>query len=455
MLFPSHDSSVLNSSVKMMQDLPLCDHCLGRQFAWVGTNMTNQERGQSIKHVLCMESDQLLKIEKSEDAKNAIALLAGNGMHEPAREIASENEIDFERDVACGLCTNKGQSLFEQIPSIASTILSDAAGIEFNSFLIGSVPVPALVEKQDELSAKHSLLHTETLKSHFNRELGRYLQPLLVKEVDFAHPDVVFVYDMMKNKVKTQVNPIFIGGRYRKLKRGIPQSKWDCSACNGRGCQECKETGRRYPDSISEYVGVPSQAMFGGSRFKFHAAGREDVDVLMLGSGRPFVVEVSRPLIRTLDLHELAKKINKEARKKVEVLQLEFANRERLQKFKSEAGSNIKEYRAIIRVDREVDSNDIQLIERSFEDVEIEQRTPHRVSHRRADLVRIKRVYHVHVKKKKKNQLEAVLKVQGGTYVKELISGDEGRTVPSIAEILGVPCVCEELNVIAIYSEDS
>jgi tRNA pseudouridine synthase 10 len=285
--------------------------------------------------------------------------------------------------------------------------------------------------------------------------LGRYLQPLLSKEVDFAHPDAVFVYDMAKDQVGMQVNPIFIAGRYRKLKRGIPQSRWDCKACSGRGCEECKGTGRRYQDSISEYVGLPSQALLEGSRFKFHAAGREDVAVLMLGTGRPFVVEVSKPRIRTPDLDKLAKRINKGARRKVEVLQLEIVDRERLQRFKSEAASNIKEYCAIIRVDGDVNPSDVAMIEQSFKDIEIEQRTPHRVSHRRADLIRTKRVYHIQIKKRKKNRLEMVLKVQGGTYVKELISGDEGRTVPSIAEVLGTPCVCEELNVIAIYGEDT
>jgi tRNA pseudouridine synthase 10 len=48
--------------------------------------------------------------------------------------------------------------------------------------------------------------------------------------------------------------------------------------------------------------------------------------------------------------------------------------------------------------------------------------------------------------------LEGAFKVQGGTYVKELISGDEGRTSPSIAEVLKTDCLCKELNVTAIYS---
>jgi tRNA pseudouridine synthase 10 len=38
-------------------------------------------------------------------------------------------------------------------------------------------------------------------------------------------------------------------------------------------------------------------------RYKFHAAGREDVDVRMLGPGRPYMIELidSKPVIIPLD----------------------------------------------------------------------------------------------------------------------------------------------------------
>jgi tRNA U54 and U55 pseudouridine synthase Pus10 len=36
---------------------------------------------------------------------------------------------------------------------------------------------------------------------------------------------------------------------------------------------------------------------------------------------------------------------------------------------------------------------------------------------------------------------------EAGTYIKELISGDEGRTKPSISEFLGRPIKCTQLVV--------
>jgi len=42
------------------------------------------------------------------------------------------------------------------------------------------------------------------------------------------------------------------------------------------------------------------------------------------------------------------------------------------------------------------------------------------------------------------------LRTQSGTYVKELVSGDGGRTKPNLSEELGVPCEVTALDVVEI-----
>ena len=449
------ENGVLATAQKLIEQHVLCDKCLGRQFGWLGTNTTNDDRGHSLKLTMCMSADAQLKSGNKEIASNAIRLLASNGMFEPAKMIAEKNNIDYETPDACYLCTISDESVFERTPLVAERVVGLAKDIEFETFLVGSIPPPLLAERQDELSGIHSIMHAETLKSHFNRELGIQLHDLLLKPVDFDKPDVVFVYSMESDELKVQINPVFIYGKYKKLVRGIPQSRWDCKKCRGRGCDECNETGRKYPDSISEYVGIPTQSIVDGSRFKFHAAGREDIDVLMLGNGRPFVVEITEPRVRTPDLDEITKSINKEAEGKIEVHELVLTDRHHLQKLKEDASSNVKEYEALIATDSPVTVKKMKQAEKEFKGIEIEQRTPHRVSHRRSDLVRKKVIHEICLEKHEDGLLKATFKVQGGTYIKELISGDEGRTIPSISEKLGTGCKCAELNVTAIYSVGS
>jgi tRNA pseudouridine synthase 10 len=46
-----------------------------------------------------------------------------------------------------------------------------------------------------------------------------------------------------------------------------------------------------------------------------------------------------------------------------------------------------------------------------------------------------------------------IIEAESGTYIKELISGDGGRTRPSLSELVGVPCNVSKLDVIEIKGE--
>jgi len=402
-----------------------------------------------------MKADELLKSGERESGVRLLTNLAGNGMFEPARILASKNGIEHDTVEKCYLCFVNGESIFDRIPAIVGRIVEETRDIEFDTFLVGCTPIPSVAEREDELRARHGLLRGEPLRGDLNRELGKQAQRALGREANFERPELVIVYDMALDSLNLQINPLFVYGCYRKLVRGIPQSRWDCTACRGKGCESCGGTGRRYPDSVSEYVGIPVQTAANGSRFKFHAAGREDIDALMLGGGRPFVVEISEPRIRSLDLDTVTQTINQQAAGKVEVSDLQYTEREYAQRLKHEASHNIKEYLALIRVDEIPTDEALREAETGLSGVEINQRTPTRVSHRRRDLVRKKWVYEVQLTSTDNGLIQGTFKVQGGTYVKELISGDNGRTTPSLSEILHSGCVCVELTVLSIHGPET
>ena len=80
----------------------------------------------------------------------------------------------------------------------------------------------------------------------------------------------------------------------------------------------------------------------------------------------------------------------------------------------------------------------------------IQQRTPIRVSHRRADKIREKEVKNIESKFIDSKTFEMIIKTEGGLYIKELISSDEGRSNPSVSEVLGTQAICAELDVIEV-----
>jgi tRNA U54 and U55 pseudouridine synthase Pus10 len=170
----------------------------------------------------------------------------------------------------------------------------------------------------------------------------------------------------------------------------------------------------------------------------------------MVGNGRPFVVEVKRPRRRHVNLEEVARAINESG--KVEVLDLRFITSEEVSKLLSTPHK--KEYLALVYVEEGITPEEAKTVAKNLTGAEIRQRTPHRVERSRADKVRVRRVHKAEAKCVDERHFELRLVTDGGLYIKELISGDEGRTSPSVAELLGKKAVCERLDVLNILDED-
>ncbi|MFX0097850.1 MAG: tRNA pseudouridine(54/55) synthase Pus10, partial [Candidatus Hodarchaeota archaeon] len=338
-------------------------------------------------------------------------------------------------------------------------------------FLMGSVFPASFLEREDELRAKFNLNFGESMKSELNREVGKIVWDSLGDqiEVEFDNPDVVFVVmlqSLENPQVKLQINPIFLMGRYKKLIRGIPQAKWDCRVCGGAGgdCPHCKGTGKLYETSVAELIFQPLIELFNCSDAKFHGSGREDIDARMLGTGRPFIVELKEPRLRNVDLAEAEIRINQHALGKVEVVLIEFVHRDKVREIKTRSSLMSKQYEMTVELGEEIalTHEKIDEIANFFSNREIKQRTPTRVSHRRADKVRIRKVHELKLEVDKDSadqdfvvkRLNVKILCEGGLYVKELVSGDNNRTTPSLAEILGVEVVPLTLDVLAVHSEN-
>jgi tRNA pseudouridine synthase 10 len=271
-----------------------------------------------------------------------------------------------------------------------------------------------------------------------------------LKNVFNKEPKVLKDGTLDNIKVRIQINPIFIEGRYNKYIRGIPQTKWPCRNCKGKGCEKCNGTGKQYPESVEELLSETVLKESKGYEAKFHGAGREDIDVRMLGTGRPFVLEIKEPKIRNLDLKKIEKEVNILNTNKTKYNDLKFVKRNRKAEIKVSSSDNYKVYRALVKCDEEINKNDLEKLNKLHI---IEQRTPIRVAHRRADKIRIKEVKNIKTNYIDFHSFEIIIKTQGGLYIKELISGDEGRSQPNISELLNNKSICEELDVIEVGME--
>jgi tRNA pseudouridine synthase 10 len=442
---------ILEKALKMLESHPLCNHCLGRQFAFLGQGLENEERGKAIKNVLLMEAQALTHAKKDEGIK-ILKILATNGFCERAAETLRKMKKRIsKRKVAktCFLCGN----CFEIIDDLAKEAVKKLGEYEYSSFLVG-IELPVEVEeREDEFKARFDVEYGENIRLEFGRLLGKKIAAYSQKPVEYRKPDVVVLLNPVTKEIRVQINPLYIAGRYKKLARGIPQSKWFCANCRGKGCEKCNWTGKRYPESVEELVSEPILKVTGGAKTSFHASGREDVDARMLGEGRPFVIEIAQPKKRFLDLKQIEQAINDHAKGKVEVSRLRFVDKDYVRRLKR-AESAQKEYRVTVEFEKEVTDEDLKLLEEKLTNIIVKQRTPLRVLHRRADLTREKYIYEVKAKRLSPNRAKLKVRCQGGLYVKELVTGDEGRTTPSVSEILGNKAKPIKLDVLKVIMKE-
>jgi len=334
----------------------------------------------------------------------------------------------------CYLCTGKFEKLDELIDKIAGEINSD--------FSVSTKMPKKWLEKEELLWDFHI---GESVKTHANRYINRKLHEKTGK--DFGPGmELKVVFDIDKGEVSVEPNELFIFGRYQKLVPGISQTRWTCKECNGKGCKKCEGKGKMYV-SVEEKIGEIMKKEADAKDYTLHASGREDIDVVTTAK-RPFVMQLAEAKNRKPDLKKIEKMIA--GGKEVAVHDLKVVKRGAIELV---AASHFdKEYEAEVEFEKEPEEKQFEAV-LSLEGKTIEQKTPERVAHRRANLVRRRKILGMKLVSKKGNKAKFRIKTEAGTYIKELITGDGGRTEPNFSSLSGMKTKCANLEVVEIEDE--
>ena len=452
----------------------------------------------------------------------------------------------------CPFCEN----LFEEVDLLTDIIYDSISPYQFKRLQLGARFPKSQIEEEDSQRKRYGSGGCDGLKTGLVAEIAKRLNQRLdgVTLVN-DKPQILALIDVLTLSVDLDVRAHYMYGRYRKLERGIPQTRWPCRACKGRGCERCEMTGLQYQKSVQDLIGNPLLSVFGSKEHAFHGMGREDIDVRCMGRGRPFVIEMKEPRLRIADPVELMKMINDNAEGSIDITSLRDSTRSevvRLKETPAEKSYTIRfklmplneaEYTVLTApldltkenkgrsknkrkrrgdnkrdntkpLPTEIETENVkpgkdklstmkkaelvalcveygvkksgtkdELIERilnveepvvetfdlpeddfiiksilSLEGVKLAQRTPERVAHRRADLVRRRTVFEVHqpvveMMEDGSREIEVTMRCESGTYVKETVHGDSGRTQPSIASLLKAKCEVIWLDVGDIHAD--
>ncbi|MBN1896801.1 MAG: tRNA pseudouridine(54/55) synthase Pus10 [Candidatus Aenigmarchaeota archaeon] len=344
------------------------------------------------------------------------------GMTNKERGAAIRTHLKKKENIKCEVCGD----IFRKLDKYADAAAARMKKLEYSTFLVGTILSSELISEEESLWEDVGIEYCESIKSELNRELGKVIYDRVKKEHDPKMPDVTVILNLDKDRIELNVSSLFIRGEYNKFKRGLPQTKWD-----------------KYDETLEDVIAAPFMLATGGDGHSLHASGREDIDALCFG-GRPFVLEIKNPVKRNIDLKKMAASVKKTG--KAEILGLKFADRREVVKVKSM--QNDKSYRALVEFAKPV--KDIEKLG-ELNNTVINQRTPHRVEHRRADKVRKRKVLGISWKRINNKSFELLIKGEAGLYIKELVSGDDGRSKPSVSGLLKNPAVVKELDVVKIW----
>jgi tRNA U54 and U55 pseudouridine synthase Pus10 len=237
------------------------------------------------------------------------------------------------------------------------------------------------------------------------------------------------------DKVLTFVkDPLYLKGNYNKFSREIGQSPWEIN-----GERVCSS-------SVEEEMKFVIIKKFEADDLRFSAGGREDRDVRMLGKGRPFMVEILNPKKNIeKEIKNIEEEINKTS-KYIKISNLEKCNKEYIDFIKKAEVNKMKIYSCFVWTKKQLTDEDINKLN-NIKNMDVVQKTPLRVLHRRSLMDRNKKIFGLKAEKVSEHFMILDVIASAGTYIKEFVHSDLMRTEPSIKTLLNCDVDILQLDV--------
>ncbi len=433
------DISLLENAIRALQQYPLCDHCLGRLFARVGYGLENFERGRALKDsIYLLVHYKLRSVTSLEEQKRLIELvlrLAESG-HEPSLRYLNDSLRMNVEVKPCAVCLNR---YFYKIDKLVEATLSKLRELkhEFKTYYVGSRVSKEVTMREVEITTSLGIDTAESIKRELNRLVGKRLRMhLSEKEFRRDNADIEIIVDFERDQIEIEIKPLYMYCRYRKLYRGVSQVQLRLNVVT----------------SVQKVLNETLGELLGAEEVIVHASGREDLDVRMLGNGRPLVIAFVRPVRRPEpdDFKKIAEEALRDAPVELNTDVVKRATKTDIVKLKREANRHSKIYRVLVLLREDVTEEQLRSLESYFRNRQIVQYTPRRIKRKPQHKKRTRTVYELRARKLAPRLIELLVRCQGGLYVKELVTGDYGRTSPSISDTLGVEAIPIELDVLDV-----
>ena len=427
----------LNDNIKIKEDNNLCEFCLNSLNEKIYPDLISKI-GEKIKEYEYLNLNIqtrfsclfpifhsiLIKniFQVNEDNKNIISQNIKSSL---LRKLFKDNFFPiFSTQLNLKIDSNPGDMIIIILFSFHQKIFDKLNNI-FESYRKNDTKYSIITKDDDNSKIKH---YTDLILN----ENSSLLLDEIRKNISIKDLTENFYLDY-----KIEITPFYICGNYIKLDREIGQTQFSKNGVK-LSLSSVDEELKNFFKNI--FMNTTNDLIFS-------AGGREDRDVRMLGEGREFIYSIYNAKKHySLDFFKINEILNNTL-KKVKVKNLRICDKKAFEKLKNTENEKIKIYNAIVWSKEIIDNNICDKINK-VENININQITPLRVLHKRVLKTREKVIYKLNIKEII-NPHFMILEVRAsaGTYIKEFINGDLGRTFPSLCDIIGNECDIIQLDV--------
>jgi len=325
----------------------------------------------------------------------------------------------------CYVCKN----LFCNLSHFLKLMLDLSLNYEFQTYGIGIMIKPSIVDRDDFLRSKYQLKGIDSVKTDIAKELMKSFTKKTTKIMDPVDPEITFTVNIKDESCQLRSKSIVVSGRYVKSERGYAQKQKSCDNCSGKGCRICNFHGISEFTSVEGIISKLIFKKFGGTTAKFTWMGGEDESSLVLGSGRPFFVKINNPSKRN-------PKLNNEKLDYLSLFNLKLVNESPKSPLIFHSKIKIK-----ISTVSQIDSKHLKKLKDLTS-------TPILICEKSGKCYE-KKIFNLKYKKNSMTQITIIITAEGGLPVKRFITGDD--VSPNISTLFSTSCVAQEFDFLDIF----
>lgn len=354
--------------------------------------------------------------------------------------------LENKSECECYICNG----LMHETNSIMHRIMETLRNnYHFNTFLIGATLPSNLFEREDGIRARMKIRGRENIKSQLTRNLRKKFSEITKKQIDFLHPDLMINLRLQGSTdldIDIKTRPLVLLGRYIKKNRGMPQrsgGKHDPSdelAIHGQFFPNMNLASRitsvLYTLENSSVQAIISREIARLTKcdgLKFSWVGSEDENSLVLGSGRPFFIQIRNP--KTVDLNERRLTFPKYGL---------FVNIEQFfGKLPEQPIQFIAKTKIVIRASRQMGEEEFSRIKSLANSKVVFRNQKKKLKSFE------KRIYSLDIVKKSRKIFDLIVVADGGLAIKQFVEGRECMN-PNISAATNQQCECVLFDILDI-----